>query len=269
MHPYFSVLFPYLFFNMGGYHGGIPTFLVFAVVFTVFMLEGYTAFVVTALELILYVGLYILAYQRPELVTAFPDEKGFLISNIMDLTVVGVALGATMYAQMHLYRKQQEKLDEQNTVLSQASRAKTEFLANSSHEMRTPLTIISVNVQTVKNILEDLAFKDPDADKLLQNAQEEVMRLARMVGGMLTLASMSESTDKHAVDFSALLQSGTDSLHLNLYKRGNTLETHIAPDLKVFGNADLLAQVLSNLLQHAGAQRTEQSCSQRQGTQMK
>jgi signal transduction histidine kinase len=77
-----------------------------------------------------------------------------------------------------------------------------------------------------------------------------------MVGGMLTLASMSESgqnADRRKLNFSSLLQSGADMLRLNLAKRGNTVETDIEPGLSVFGSADLLAQVLANLLQNAGA----------------
>jgi signal transduction histidine kinase len=158
-----------------------------------------------------------------------------------------------MFLHFRLYNEQQKKLDEQNTILVQASRAKTEFIANTSHEMRTPLTVISVNVQTVKKMLDILSFSDPDAEKLLRNAQDEIMRLARMVGGMLTLASMSESMDKQTVDLSALLRSNADVLRLSIQTRGNTLTTEIAPELIVFGSADLLAQVITNLLQNAMA----------------
>lgn len=67
--------------NMGGYYGGIPAFLVFAVVFTLFMFEGKTALVFTTLEIILYGGLYIFAFIRPEYVKSFPSQKNYPISN--------------------------------------------------------------------------------------------------------------------------------------------------------------------------------------------
>lgn len=102
---------------------------------------------------------------------------------------VSAVLGTMLYLHFRLYTEQQKKLDEQNHILERTSRAKTESLSNTSHEMRTPLTVISVNVQTVTEILEDMgeSLKDAEAAKLLQNAQQEIMRLSRMVGGMCFL----------------------------------------------------------------------------------
>lgn len=83
---------------------------------------------------------------------------------------VSAVLGTMLYLHFRLYTEQQKKLDEQNHILERTSRAKTESLSNTSHEMRTPLTVISVNVQTVTEILEDMgeSFKDAEAAELLQ-----------------------------------------------------------------------------------------------------
>ena len=254
----FFVLFPYLFFNMGGYHGGIPTFLIFAPVFTIFLLEGKAAIAVTALELLLYAGMYLFAYQNPGSVTMFPEEKGFLVSNLMDLLVVGISLGATMYAQVRLYRAQQRKVDEQNAVLAQVNQAKTQFLANASHEMRTPLTVISVNVQTVMGLLKrmDSITEDAEAQGLLQDAQAEIMRLSRMVDGMLSLNAIADSAEKQKTDLSALLGNTTEMMRLLLAKQNNQLVAEIPRALVVYGSTDLLSQVIINLLQNATTHTT-------------
>lgn len=251
----FLVLFPVMFFTAGGYHSGMPSFFVFAVAFTILMLEGKKAIVMSVVEILLYLAICLIAFRYPELVKAWATEQDMLADVIVGFVSVSAVLGTMLYLHFKLYNEQQKKLDEQNHILERASRAKTEFLSNTSHEMRTPLTVISVNVQTVAEILEDMgeALRDGAATELLQNAQQEIMRLARMVGGTLTLAAISENTDRQALDFSTLLRSSVEMFSLHLQKRGNTLTAEIAGGLTVFGNADLLAQVMANLLQNAAA----------------
>ncbi len=249
----FLIGFPFFFFNNGGYYGAIPYFFIFALVFTAFMLEGKTAFLMVGVEMLLYVGLCLYAYFFfiPE--DFYISSRNVMITAVFGFVVVGLALSIVMLLQFQLYNEQQKKLDEQNHILQRSSRAKTEFLSNTSHEMRTPLTVISVNVQTVAEILEDMEVKDAEAEELLQSAQQEIMRLARMVGGMLNLASMSENTDKQTVNLSTLLRSSTEMFSLHLQKRSNLLKADIADGLEVYGNADLLAQVVANLMQNAAA----------------
>lgn len=251
----FIGLFAYLFFLSGGYHGGIPVFFVFAVVLTVFMLEGRNAIFAMLLELGVYAGLYLCAYLYPQNIVPYPDEWGYFINHLADLLIVCLALGSTMYVQVRLYRAQQRRVDEQNAVLAQVNRAKTQFLANTSHEMRTPLTVISVNVQMVMGLLKrmDDVTADAEAQTLLQDAQAEIMRLSRMVEGMLSINAISDSTEKEKTDYSALLHNTANMMRLLLSKQGNNLEADIADELTVFGSADLLSQVIINLLQNANA----------------
>jgi signal transduction histidine kinase len=250
----FFGVFPALFFVNSGYYSSVPYFFVFAVAFTLFMLDGALSLIVAASELAAYIGMCVCAYYDPASVMGgVPTEKAMLTNVIVGVTGASLSIGCALFQFNRMYREQQQRLDERNEILAQVNCAKTEFLSNASHEMRTPLTVISVNVQTVADILDELAVKDEEAGELLKNAQGEIMRLSRMVGGMLTLASMSESADRQKTDLSALLESGAEMLRLNLAKRGNTIEVKIEQNLTVFGNADLLAQVVANLLQNAGA----------------
>lgn len=249
----FIIMFPFLFFSIGGYHGGMPLFFVFAVVFTFFMLEGKKAIAFSVLEIIIYLVIMIIAYSYPDSVQHFKAEEDMFFDIIFAFITVSTILGICIFFHFRLYNKQQQRLDEQNNLLFEANRAKTELLSNASHEMRTPLTVVSVNVQTALAILEDKEINDREITELLSGAQSEIMRLSRMVGGMLTLTSISENTEWQEVDFTSLLKSGAQMLRLNLEKNGNTLKVYVEDGLRVFGSGDLLAQVLSNLINNAGA----------------
>jgi signal transduction histidine kinase len=68
---------------------------------------------------------------------------------------------------------------------------------------------------------------------------------------MLTLATMSNERERAAVDLSSLLQSSAETLRLSLEHKGNRLVTDIGTDLKIFGDADLMTQVVTNLIGNA------------------
>jgi len=255
----FFILFPVLFFSMGGYHGGIPTFFVFAVVFTVFMLEGRTALIVTSLEITLYVGLYIFAYINPDSVSLFSTEMGVLTSNIQDLIIVSVALGATMYAQVSLYREQQRKIDAQNAALQELNLMKTEFLGNMSHELKTPLTCVSVLGKHSYGVMtEDWPLDDSGLDEMRDNLRIIVVesdRMKRIVDELLNVAVIEQGKFiLSKEDFP--LPELAEELHGVHFKaintNGNTLEFDFAPDLPhVFADRSRLREVLINLLSNA------------------
>jgi signal transduction histidine kinase len=119
--------------------------------------------------------------------------------------------------------------------------------------MRTPLTIISVNVQVVSGILQRMgdALLDERVKELLADAQSEIIRLSRMVEGMLTLASISEGGERRKTDLSALLYGVMDLLRIHLQESGNEPETEIEEGLTIFGDADLISQVVINLIQNS------------------
>jgi signal transduction histidine kinase len=132
-----------------------------------------------------------------------------------------------------------------------ASEAKSLFLANMGHEIRTPLTVMLATSE----ILEDTDLDDVQRDLLermqrsggsLRTLVEAVLDFSRMEAGQLGVSAKR-------FDLHALLVDATETLQLRAAREGNRLCLHLEPDVPrvVVGDARRVAQVLGNLLDNA------------------
>lgn len=152
----FLILFPVIFFNGGGIRSGMPCFFVFAIVFTILMLDSRRALIMSLIEAAAYTACCVLAFVRPELVTPLGTDRDILFDVIICFLSVSLVLGVTIHLLLQIYRRQQRQLDEQNIVLQHMNQSKTELLANMSHEMKTPLTVVSVEVQQALDMMGEI-----------------------------------------------------------------------------------------------------------------
>ncbi|MDR0949615.1 MAG: sensor histidine kinase [Lachnospiraceae bacterium] len=151
-------------------------------------------------------------------------------------------------------RQEADKLRENNKTLDGLIKLKSEFLSNISHEMKTPLAVISVHIQRASK----LAKMDPQqyADKIresLSSAQNETMRIARIMENALRVASQQESRNQmEKLDIASILKDCAETYRLLIEKHGNVLMIDIPQRLPfIWVNGDLLIQVISNLLGNA------------------
>jgi signal transduction histidine kinase len=247
----FLGLFPMLFFISGGYAGSIPYIFILAIVFTVIMLEHRTALIMAALELIVYVGLFVFSYQNSDTVVHFATEEQRLFDVSLGMISVGSALALTVWFQFRLYNRQHKQLEDANKRLGDLDRMKTEFLQDMRHEMKNPLTTIARGIEFAESLI-DRPDKTKMAHDALNLAQEESLRVGRMVDSMINLATMTGGTEnREKVNFESLLVNCAETFRLQLDNRENTLDVEIDPGLPyVYGVTDQLKQVLINLFQN-------------------
>ena len=147
-------------------------------------------------------------------------------------------------------RAAESRLRADNAAIESLSRMKSEYMSNMSHEIKTPLTVISGNIQRALGAFKKLNIENEKITRSLQNAQEEVMRVARLTENALKMASMQESHEKmKPLDTAELFSINAEAYRTIIEKEKNTLIVKTGKNLpRIFGNADQLIQVLTNIL---------------------
>jgi signal transduction histidine kinase len=157
-------------------------------------------------------------------------------------------------------KERERSISNENAALERLARMKTEYLSNISHEIKTPLTVIYGNVQEAAELFGELhvengvAIVDSETiQKTLQKAQSEILRLTRITDNSLRISAMQESRERMQIIDTAKFFAESAELYSGVIKKNNnTLIVQVMDNLPdIYGNADLLSQVLANLLSNA------------------
>ncbi|MFO7838617.1 MAG: response regulator, partial [Desulfosalsimonadaceae bacterium] len=132
-----------------------------------------------------------------------------------------------------------------------ANRAKSDFVANMSHEVRTPMhAIIGLSDLVLRNqppagCLEDLVQINRSTRSLLR-LLDDILDLARVESGELTIESV-------AFDLNRVIESVKNLTRLKIREKGLVLSTIVDSDVsrRLVGDPLRLRQVLLNLVNNA------------------
>ena len=143
-----------------------------------------------------------------------------------------------------------------STMGLSVDRIRSEFVANVSHELRSPLTALVGFIET----LQDGAINDGESsDHFLAIMRNEAGRMQRLIDDLLSLSRVEAEEHRppdDAVDLEALLDELTSSMRDAALKSGKSLTISVADELVdshlfVRGARDELRQVFQNLVENA------------------
>ncbi len=133
-----------------------------------------------------------------------------------------------------------------------SQQSQRDFVANVSHELKTPLTSIQGFAQA---ILDDTADTPEARKQAAQIIYDESARMHRMALDLLDLARLEAGTadlKMSAVDVDVLLRSIVEKFSPQATKAGVVLQVNIPDHLPVImADGDRLAQVFTNLVDNA------------------
>lgn len=146
----------------------------------------------------------------------------------------------------------EQKLAMENAALDRVNRLKSEMMQKLTHEMRTPLAVMSTYVQfAVKGMRQENVNMQAADD--LEAIREEAERLADMATDFLDVFRGQEKVrGRKAVDMGILLRQVGRLCAPMLNKNSNGLTVNVPEGLpRASGNADELTQVMLNVITNA------------------
>lgn len=136
--------------------------------------------------------------------------------------------------------------------LRRLEQVRQEFVANASHELKTPLASIKACVET----LLDGALEDAEVrTRFLQTINEQSERLDRLIRDLLSLTRIESEgmkTDLHAVPLAEIVKVCHERHRQNAErKRMHLITVAPADPVQVLGDEEALEQILDNLVDNA------------------
>lgn len=173
-------------------------------------------------------------FESPCLITSPINQELQLDISVMSFGEERVILMSRAIAKYHRMKKMRK-----------------EFVANVSHELKTPLTVVRGYVEMIQET--DHAL-DPHWQKVFCTIEGQVSRMERLVEQLLSLSKVENNPDDDAmtnVNMPFLIENLVeDAKWLNQEKK-HSITTNISKDISIFGMETELKSACANLISNA------------------
>jgi two-component system, OmpR family, sensor histidine kinase CiaH len=160
-----------------------------------------------------------------------------------DIKYVGegvIFLLLIIFGAVYIYRSVRRQLGLQ--------RQQQNFVMAVTHELKTPISVARLNLETLKRYQLDAQKQQ----KLIDTSLQETLRLDMLINNILISSQLDGKayrTSKEEMDFSDLLKSEVKQFQNRYPER--QLQQEIEPDVVIVGDGLLLKLLISNLLENA------------------
>ena len=130
-------------------------------------------------------------------------------------------------------------------------RREKQFIADASHDLKTPLSVILTNNSI---LLENPEMSVGSVRRWVDSTQEATKRMQQLISQMLTLADVERpdaALSMEPVDLAAVATKAALEMESLAYEKHVTLETEFPEECTLRSNADYLQRIVSSLLENA------------------
>jgi len=135
------------------------------------------------------------------------------------------------------------------TELENLERVRTDFVANASHELKTPITAIRGLTET---LLGDDEIEKETVTSFIERVHAQSLRLSQLVGDLMTISRLESSQageEFTRINFADLARQAARAGQVTAEEKGQDLDVEL-PDTEVmvWGDRQNLSQLLDNLI---------------------
>jgi len=145
---------------------------------------------------------------------------------------------------------------QETTLIKRTESMRSEFVANVSHELRSPLATLIGFIETMQTVSSDPDGLDLDAQiRFLGIMEGEAQRMSRMIDDLLSLTNVElreHERPRDGIDLSTLMREVVDALTVRGHRYQVAIELECPEGLPLAcGDRDQLIQVFHNLIVNA------------------
>ncbi len=160
---------------------------------------------------------------------------GTLIATSIVLAIIYILLFLVVWAfSFRIIQPLQDSLDKQ-----------LQFISNASHELKTPITVISANADVLKT---------QSDSQWIDNIKTQTARMETLVSDMLILAKVDEGTitlSSETFNLSDEILSTVLPFDALAFEKGKHLEVDIPKDISYYGDRNSIRTILNILVDNA------------------
>lgn len=155
------------------------------------------------------------------------------------------------------YLKHIAKLENDNVQYKKEVKARDEFLSIASHELKTPLSAMLLQIQTALYNIRNVSLANFSVEKLLkmlQSTEQQTKRLSKMINDLLNVSLITTGKldlEKEKIDLAQLTKDVVDRFAERAEREGSPIT--LRTEKNVVGDWDKLRieQAITNLLSNA------------------
>ncbi len=206
-------------------------------------------------SLIVFGGIY-LSYILPTILFQHPKNWVMYLSNnaFLGSTVIIATVG--QYFMYGLHRREVEsgyKMELANQRLTELDRYKTQFFANITHELKTPLTLILAPTESI--LKGEMGTFSGDQQEIFHRIYRNGLRLMKLISDLLDLSKLEDSKLRlslEEVDLAEFLNELVANIHPLAERKDISLTYEVqGEETAIWSDRSRLEQILINLLSNA------------------